>query len=118
MNGDFDGVTIPLRGVLAKWDAMTFRWGLDGDERSALLGGIHSGAVSDVSSYGLPAAERRMRLLLALEPILNRVFDDEEQLREWLRLPNRHFCHRTPLETMAQSPEWVRWLINALGIVS
>ena len=115
MNDDFEGVTIPLNGVLARWDALAIRWGLDGNECSALLGGIHVGAVDDVSSYGLPAAERRMRLLVALEPILRRVFIDEERIREWLRLPNRHLCHRTPLEAMTQSPEWIRWLIGAIG---
>lgn len=118
MNGGSDGVTMPLRGVLARWDALAIRWGLDGDERSALLGGVHVEAVDDISSYGLPTAERRMRLLVALEPILRGVFVDEERIREWLRLPNRNLCHRTPLETMAQSTEWIRWLINVLGIVA
>lgn len=110
--------TIPMRSVLAKWDALAIRWGLDGEERSALLGGWGDGPIDDVSSYGLPAAECRMRLLVALEPVLNKVFGDKLKTRLWLRRPNMNLGGRAPLEVMAQSPEWIRWLIDALGIAA
>lgn len=106
----------PLNGVLARWDAIAIRWGLDGDECSALLGCFADGPVDDVSSYGLPSAERRLRLLVNLEPVLAEVLVDEDRIRAWLRRANANLGGRAPLEVMALSPEWVRWLIESLGI--
>jgi hypothetical protein len=108
----------PLRGVIARWDAVVIRWALDGCERTALLGGGAEGSVTDVATYRLPTAERRMRLVVELELILERVFADEERTRTWLRQPNRNLGGRTPIEVMAQSPEWIRWLIDAVGIAA
>jgi hypothetical protein len=109
---------VPLKGILARWDALAIRWGLDGDERSALLGGAGEGPVDDISTYGPPTAERRMRLLVALEPVLAKIFVDEESTRAWLRRANMHLQGRTPIEVMIRSPEWIRWLIDAVGIAA
>lgn len=118
MSGGISWSTAPMRRVLARWDAVTVHWGLDGDERSALLGGCVAGPVDDVSSYGLPGAERRMRLLVELDLVLGQVFGDEAQICSWLRRPNQNLGGRRPLDVMAQSPDWIRWLIDALGIAA
>jgi hypothetical protein len=109
---------MPLREVLARWDALAVRWGLEGDECSSLLGVGPGGPVEDVSSYGLPGAERRMRLLIALEPVLDAVLGDDERIRAWLRHPNVNLRDHTPLQVMSQSPEWISWLIAAVGVAS
>ena len=110
---------IPLKGVIARWDAMVIRWGLSGNECSALLGSGDSGPVWDVSSYGLPTAERRMRLLVTLQPIVTSVFaGDEERVRAWLRRSNINLSGRTPLDVMMSSPEWIAWLISAVGVAT
>lgn len=111
--------TVPLRGVIARWDAMIIRWGLAGDECSALLGSGDNGPIDKVVSYGFATAERRMRLLVTLEPIVASVFDgDEERTRAWLRRPNLNLSDRTPLEVMTGSPEWILWLIRAMGVAA
>lgn len=110
--------SVPLAGVLARWDALAIRWGLDGQERSALLGCIPDGPIDDVSTYDLSTAETRMRLLVELEPIVSAVLVDEGRIREWLRRPNHQLGGRAPIDVMASSPEWVRWLIDALGVAT
>ena len=96
---------------------MVVHWGLTGDECSVLLGSGDASAVDEVSSYGSTIAERRMRLLVALAPIVAAVFDgDRHRTREWLRGPNSNLSFRTPLDVMMRSPEWIRWLINAMGV--
>lgn len=118
MSAEASWATAPLKGVIARWDAMVVRWGLAGDERSALLGsGV--GPVADVSSYGLSTAERRMRLLVTLEPIVASVHGhDEERTRAWLRRPSSNLSGRTPLDVMMRSPEWILWLIRAMGVAA
>jgi hypothetical protein len=111
-------IRLPLAGVLAKWDAVTIRWGLDGEECSSLLGGGIAGPVADVSTYDPASAEQRMRLVIELEAILASVFADEGRTREWLRRDNSSLGGRTPLEMMARSPTWIRWFIDALGIAA
>ena len=110
---------LPLKGVMARWDAMVVRWSLDADDCSALLGEGTGGPVGDPSSYGVGTAERRMRLMVTLDPIVAAVFDhDGERVRTWLRRPNVNLRERTPLEVMTRSPEWIRWLIFALGVAA
>lgn len=110
---------LPLHGVIARWDTMIINWGLEVDDCSALLGEGTGEAVGDPSSYGVATAERRMRLMLTLEPIVAAVFEgDGERVRAWLRRPNVNLRERTPLEVMTQSPEWIRWLISALGVAA
>lgn len=119
MSADASWATAPLDGVIARWDAMVVRWGLGGDECSVLLGTGDDGPVHEVSSYGLARAERRMRLLVTLEPIVASVHDgDEERTRAWLRRPNRNLSDRSPLEVMMRSPEWILWLIRAMGVAA
>lgn len=111
--------TVPLTGVIARWEAMIIRWGLEGDECSALLGSGVNGPIDEVSTYGLVTAERRMRLLVTLEPIVASVFEcDEERTRAWLRRPNLNLSNRAPLEVMIGSPEWILWLIKAMGVAA
>lgn len=109
---------VPLRGILARWDAVAIRWGLAADERSALLGGMAAGPVGDVATYATEAAEDRMRLLVALDPVLAAVHGDEDRTRDWLRRPNATLGGSTPLDLMASSPEWIRWLVGAVGAAS
>ena len=119
MSAEAQWKMVPLKGVIARWDAMVIRWGLDGDERSALLGSGDEGPVADVATYGLATAERRMRLLVTLEPIVASVHDcDEERTRAWLRQPNVNLSHRTPLDVMTRSPEWILWLNRAMGVAA
>lgn len=59
-----------------------------------------------------------MRDLVELDAIMCRVFADEDRIREWLRRSNMNLGNRTPLEMMTRSPQWVRWLIDALAVVS
>ena len=68
MSGRTRVEAMPLAGVLARWDALAIRWGLNGEERSALLGDRIEGPIDDESTYDIPGAERRMRLLVELEP--------------------------------------------------
>lgn len=119
MSADAPWATAPLKGVIVRWEAMVIRWGLEGDECSALLGTGEEGPVADISSYGLATAERRMRLLVTLEPIVASVHEaDEERTRAWLRQPNVNLSNRTPLEVMTRSPEWILWLIRAMGVAA
>lgn len=115
MVGDWQ--TAPMRVVHARWDDLEARWGLDGEERSALLGS-GTGPVDRVETYLAPSTERRMRLLVALEPAVAAVLVDDGRIRSWLRRPNANLRGSTPLEVMAESPEWIRWLIEALGVAS
>lgn len=111
--------TAPLKGVIARWDAMVVRWGLEGEECSALLGSGTDGPVGDIASYGLARAERRMRLLVTLEPIVASVHGgDEKRTRAWLRQPNLNLSCRAPLDVMMCSPEWILWLIRAMGVAA
>jgi hypothetical protein len=110
---------LPLCTVITRWDAMVIHWGLEVDDCSALLGEGTGEAVGDPSSYGVATAERRMRLMVTLEPIVTAVFEgDRGRVRAWLHRPNVNLRQRTPLEVMTQSPEWIRWLISALGVAA
>ncbi|MDE1918563.1 MAG: DUF2384 domain-containing protein [Sphingomonadales bacterium] len=104
-----------MADVLARWDALVLRWGLDGPERSMLLGPGMDGPVDEVESYLVSGAERRMRLLVELDGVLAVVFEGEDRTRSWLRRDNANLGNRTPVEVMAASPEWIRWLVNAMG---
>ena len=106
----------PLSTVLSQWDALVVRWDLDGEERFALLVGMSAGQIDQIASYDVSGVERRMRLLLELEPVLGAVFVQGERIRAWLRRTNRQLGYRTPLDVMASSPEWIRWLINSLDV--
>lgn len=106
----------PLSTVLSRWDGLVVRWDLDGEERFALLGGMSADRIDQVASYDVSKVERRMRLLLELEPVLGAVFVRGERIRAWLRRSNRQLGHRTPLDVMASSPDWIRWLIDALDV--
>lgn len=118
MSGEIRPAPMPLAGVLARWDALAIRWGLDGEERSGLLGERIEGPIDDESTYDIPGAERRMRLLVELEPVVAAVLVDEGRTREWLRRPNRQLGDRAPIDVMSRSPEWIRWLIDSLGIAT
>jgi hypothetical protein len=39
-------------------------------------------------------------------------------VQAWLRAANRNLAGRSPLEAMARSTEWTRWLIANLGTAS
>lgn len=112
------GPGAPLECVLARWDALVIRWGLDGRERSALLGGIVKGPVDAVATYRIDGVEKRMRLLVELAPLVAAVHREECQARDWLRRPNVNLGGNTPIEMMASSPEWMRSLIRSLGAAS
>ena len=114
MSSDAAGSALPLDQVLSGWSVLVVRWELANDD---LLGPVKEGPIGDVATYNVPAAEARMRLLLKLDDLLTQFFDDEQLLREWLRRPNVHLNRRTPLQVMEQSPEWVRWMISALGVI-
>jgi hypothetical protein len=110
--------TMPLKGVLARWDALVIRWDLLGDERSSLLGQTLNGPILDATSYRLVESERRMRMILELEEALSNIFTDEQALRAWLRRENRGLGGRTPIQAIAQSPQWIEWLTRAVGTAS
>jgi uncharacterized protein (DUF2384 family) len=109
---------MPLASVLERWDALTARWALGPDERSALVGGFEGGPVDRIETYRLLCGEQRIRLIVELEPVLGRTFMSDARIREWLRAPNRNLGGRTPLNVMAGSPEWMRWLIDNTGALS
>ncbi|MES3150870.1 antitoxin Xre/MbcA/ParS toxin-binding domain-containing protein [Sphingomonas faeni] len=115
MNGSNE---MPLTAVLARWDAIVIRWDLDPEERSALVGGFRDGPVDDVETYELICGERRMRLIVDLEPVLNKVIGDEERIRGWLRASNSNLGGRSPIGVMASSPEWMSWIIAHLGLAA
>lgn len=109
---------IPLAGIIARWEALAIRWGLTAEERSSLLGACEDGPVCDVSTYCHGAAEERMRLHVELEPVLITVLVEEDRIRDWLRRANRQLGGGTPIEVMASSPTWIRWLIDSLGVAA
>ncbi len=109
---------MPLKAVLARWDAIVIRWGLDPEERSALVGGFRKGPIDSVESYELLCGEQRIRLIVDLEPVLVRVMGDEGRIRHWLRAENANLAGRTPIGVMASSPEWMSWLIAHLGLTA
>ena len=115
MKGVVDGHEIPLALVLAKWDRIARRWRLTPEERSSLLGGLPGGDVAQARSYGADVAETRMRSLVDLACGLRAVLRSDARIRAWLRRPNHHLGGSTPVEAMASSPEWVRWLFRAIG---
>lgn len=116
MSGSVPTGGLPLAEVLSRWEAIVHRWRLDPDERSALLGGFEPGPVDRVETYGTAGSERRMRLVVELEPILHRVHPSIARVRRWLRAENASLDGRTPIEVMASSPEWTRWLIDSVGL--
>ena len=108
----------PLKSVLAMWDALVEHWDLDESERSSLLGGFEPGSVADVATYDHAGGERRMRLLVELSPILDRVHGDRGRTLRWLRAPNRHLGDAAPIEVMASSTAWTRWLVDHVGLTT
>ena len=108
----------PLSEVLDRWDAIAFRWELDAEDRSALLGGFGDGPVGSVATYEASNGERRMRLLVALDPVLVRVLGTDDRIRGWLRSGNRSLGGRKPIVVMASSPAWIRWLIDSMGLTA
>jgi hypothetical protein len=108
--------TLPLKAVLARWDALVLRWALTPGERSKLIGGFGDGPVDRVETYQLLCGEQRMRLAVELEPVLTRVLGEPDRIRLWLRAGNVNLGGRTPLDVMARSPEWMRWLIDNVGV--
>lgn len=118
MSGRADPPGPPLADVLTSWDSVIVSWALNGADRSALLGAMKEGEVVDPATYAPASAEVRMRLLVELHDILVSVLENDARVRAWLRTPNRHLCGRTPIDTMARSPVWIRWLIDAVGVVS
>lgn len=107
---------LPLRDVLARWDAVVASWGLDAEERGMIVGGFRDGPVDAIETYELVCGEQRMRLVVELEPVLVRTLGDERRIREWLRSANPNLGGRTPICVMARSPEWMRWLIDHVGL--
>lgn len=111
MSADGPIGTLPLVAILARWDGLVIRWGLTPEERSLMLGCFDGGAIDDVATYRTAEAELRMRLLLQLEPILVQLHGSEKRIRTWLRRGNSSMDDRSPLQMMARSTEWTRWLI-------
>lgn len=107
---------MPLKAVLARWDGIVIRWGLDPEERSSLIGGFRDGPIDQVETYEVLCGEQRMRLLVDLEPVLDRIIGDEERVRCWLRAQNANLGGRTPVDVMSGSPEWMSWIIRHLGL--
>ena len=114
----FDRPIMPLHDVLSRWDEVVVRWALDPEERCALLGGFAPGPIDRIETYEVLCGEQRMRLLVELEPVLTRIWRDEGRIRSWLRTPNPSLADRSPLAVMARSPEWVRWIIDNMGMAS
>lgn len=110
--------TLPLHEVLSQWDSLVVRWGLEPEERSALLGGFGPGPIDRIETYEVLCGEQRMRLLVELHPVLERIWSDEGRIRTWLRAPNPSLADRSPLAVMSRSPEWVRWIIDNMGMAS
>lgn len=109
---------LPLHDVLSLWDEIVTRWALDPEERCGLLGGFASGPIDDIETYHILCGEQRMRLLVDLDPILTRIWNDERRIRQWLRAPNPGLADRSPIDVMSRSPEWVRWVIDNMGMAS
>lgn len=104
-----------LAAVLDRWDALVEHWGLDGEEREMLIGGVVTGPIDDVASYQLEAGERRIRILVELEPVLTRLHGSRRRVRAWLRASNANLGGRTPMKVLSSSIEWGRWMIDNLG---
>lgn len=115
MTGASSWLEAPLQRVLDKWEATARRWEVTDEERLGLLGVTGGGPIHEVASYCQQGTEHRIRLLVGLDVAMDNVFGDDARTREWLRRPNMHMGDRTPLEVMTQSPEWIRWMIGALG---
>lgn len=110
------GVPTPsLQQTLTKWDQLVTDWNLDAGERSALLGGFSPGRVDDVDTYEPEYAERRMRLCVELADSIDRVAVHPDRVRSWLRRRNSGLGGLTPIQAMASSSEWTRWLTQHLG---
>lgn len=108
----------PPHATLDRWDDVVARWRLDPSERDALLGGFGLGAITDVAAYEAGLGEQRMRLLVALDETLQKVFGDEERARGWLRARNRRLGDASPMEMMATSSAWTRWLTDHLELTA
>lgn len=109
---------MPLSEVLNRWDELVERWNLNHVERSGLIGGCADGPVTDIETYRLLCGEQRIRLVVEFEPVLVRTFAGDARICDWLRRPNANLGKRTPIEVMACSPEWMRWLIDNVGLAS
>lgn len=119
MNGPFfQRPAPPLHEVLSRWDELVDRWALAPEERSGLLGGFAPGPVDRIETYEVLCGEQRMRLLVELDPVLTRIWRDDWRTREWLRASNPSLADRSPIEVMARSPEWIRWIIDNMGMAS
>ncbi|GEM72844.1 hypothetical protein SAQ01S_26100 [Sphingomonas aquatilis NBRC 16722] len=112
------GPALPLHEVLSRWDEVVNRWALDPEERCGLLGGFAPGPIDRIETYEVLCGEQRMRLLVELDPILSRIWRDERRIREWLRAANPSLADRPPIDVMSRSPEWVRWVIDNMGMAS
>ncbi len=104
--------------ALERWEALAYRWELDASERATLLGIDPSGGATEVASYCGPSTQERLELLAALDDTLTSFFDDDAGTRAWLRRKNRGLGGRLPLEVMAASPEWIRWLVGVMATAS
>lgn len=105
----------PLADVLEDWKAITRRWALQPAERAALVGGPDRDPDEPAEDYLLLCGEQRIRLMVEVDPVFARIVGDDQAVRGWLRRPNLNLGQRTPLEVMAGTPEWMRWLIDNLG---
>lgn len=109
---------LPLKDVLARWDAIAVYWDLDEAERCGLLGSIEGGPVARVDSYDSARVERRMRLVLELDDELRRIFGKEVRAVNWLRARNRHLGGASPIELMSLSTAWMSFLVDHVELVS
>lgn len=114
--GSVPTTAVPLTQIFVRLDAIAIRWGLDGDERSALLDGMVPSAVDAVQAYDAAAAERRARLLVELDTVAAAVLIDGCRIRDWLRRPNTALGGSAPLNVIANSPDWMLWLIHSLRV--
>jgi uncharacterized protein (DUF2384 family) len=51
-----------------------------------------------------------MRLLIDLSQALSALFNDDEQIRKWLRRPLDSLNGRSPIQAMSSSTEWIHSL--------
>lgn len=109
---------LPLHEVLSLWDEVVGSWSLAPEERCALLGGFRPGPIDRIETYEVLCGEQRMRLLVDLHPVLDRIWGDEARVRAWLRTPNPSLADRSPIAIMSRSPEWIRWIIDNMGMAS
>jgi hypothetical protein len=91
MNGN-EAAAIELGAMRTAWGDLATRWDLGWHERRALLPA--GGQDADTPPHD---TERRMRLLIEVGHRLR--FDDDDELRDWLRTPSELW--NSPLEIMS-----------------